>query len=167
MTDRDQRISSIRIIDEYHWIMLRHLDLTVRARHGELGIAALRDGLRFYGRYRGETLRQHPLAFAAGRDAMTLLQAWDHANLALASTNARLQIEGDARRATVRLTRAPGSDYFARHDDATILAVYWGETLAGLAEGYDEALSVDYPEIPSDRDAPWAITFPIGADVRH
>ena len=35
MTERAQRIRSIRIIEEYHWMLLRQLDVAVRKRLGE------------------------------------------------------------------------------------------------------------------------------------
>jgi hypothetical protein len=167
MTERAQRIRSIRIIEEYHWMLLRQLDVAVRKRLGEPGMAALRAGLELYGRYRGESLRQHPLTCAEGRDALSLLRAWDVAELAVASPNATPEVTGNAARATVNLARVPGSEYFAKHEDRAILATYWRAMLAGLTAGYDEALSVTYPDIPADPAKPWSITFSYSGDVAH
>lgn len=155
----------MRIIDEYYWMLLRQLDLAVRKRIGEPGVAALRDGFRRYGIYRGESLRQHARTCAEGRDAMALLRAWDTADLALASADERLNVEGDASGATVHLAHVPGSDYFAQHNDASILASYWSETLAGVAEGYDKDLSVSHSDMPADPSAPWSLSFTYAGDV--
>ncbi len=165
MTDREQRVHSLRIIDEYTWMLLRQLDIAVRKRLGEPGVAALADGLRRYGRYRGESLREHPRTCAEGRDALSLLRCWDVADLALASTGEILDVTGDASSATLNLARVPGSGYFAQHNDAKILATYWTQTLAGLAEGYDSALAVDCPSLPDDPQAPWSMTFVFSGDT--
>ncbi len=164
MSDREQRVHSLRIIDEYTWMLLRQLGIAVGKRLGDPGIAALADGLRRYGKYRGETLRQHPKTCAEGRDALSLLRNWDVADLALASAGELLDVAGDPSRATVNMTRVPGSDYFAQHNNAAILATYWSQTLAGLVEGYDSALAVQCPPLPDDPQAPWSITFTYTGD---
>lgn len=159
MLDRQRRINSLRISDENYWRLLRHLQETVGKRLGETGMAAVADGLRRYGRYRGQSLYDSPLANAEGRDALTLLRAWDHADLMLAQADCRLHVEGGPRRATVKLDRVPGSSYFAEHGvDRAILKTYWGETLKGLAEGFDDAMSVTFEPL-SDDATPWSVTF--------
>ncbi|MFQ5934114.1 MAG: L-2-amino-thiazoline-4-carboxylic acid hydrolase [Dehalococcoidia bacterium] len=164
-TGRDQRISSLCIIEEYYWMLLRHLHNAVSNRLGEPGLRALEEGFRITGRYRGEGLRQHPQTLAEGRDAMSLLCAWDVADLAFTHPDARIEVEGDAGQATVRLPRVPGSDYFASHEGSDILASYWQQTLEGIAAGYDEQLSVAYSEISSDGAAPWTITWTFSGDT--
>ena len=159
MSEREQRVQSLRIIDEYYWMVLRQLHESVSRRLGEPGMRAMRAGFLKYGHYRGESLRNHPRTCAEGRDAMSLLRAWDVADLALVHPEARLEVEGDEKQATVPLARVPGSDYFAKHPAGDILASYWQDTLAGLATGYDEQLSASYPDIPSDPATPWSITW--------
>ncbi len=164
-TGRDQRINSLRIIDEYYWMLLRQFHLTASRRLGEPGIRALEEGIRLCGVYRGEGLRQHPQTLAEGRDALSLLRAWDVADLALAHPDARVEVGGDASQATVRLPRVPGSDYFSSHDGGDILATYWRLTLAGIAAEYDERISVSHSEIASDGSAPWTITWTFSGET--
>ena len=164
-TERDQRISSLRIIDEYYWMLLHQLHQSVSKRLGEPGIQALEEGFRVCGLYRGEALRQHAQTLAEGRDALSLLRAWDVADLALTHPDARIEVEGDAKRASVRMPQVPGSDYFASHEDGDILTAYWRQTLAGIAAGYDEQLSVSQSEISSDGTAPWTITWTFSGEA--
>ncbi len=165
MSAREHRMASLRIMDEYYWMMLRQLELSVSKRLGEAGLRGLGEGLRLYGRYRGESLRQNARTCAEGRDAMSLVRAWDVADLMLAQSDGRLEVEGDASCATVRLALVPGSDYLTTPEGGALLAGYWRETLAGLAAGYDEALSVSYPDFPADPDSPWAIIFSYAGDT--
>ena len=160
MSDRDRRIKSLRIIDEYYWILIRHIQDAVQKRLGQPGMAAVAEGFRQYGRYRGQSLYDAPLISAEGRDAMSLLRAWDHGDLMLAQADGRLKTEGGPRRSTVKLDRVPGSDYFAAHKvPAGILETYWHETLQGLAEGFDAAMTASSVAIPQSSTAPWSITF--------
>ena len=164
-TGRDQRINSLRIIEEYYWMFLRHLHSAVSERLGEPGLRALEEGFRLCGHYRGEGIRQHPQTLAEGRDALSLLRGWDVADLVFAHPDARLEVEGDAGQATVRLPRVPGSDYFASREGGEILASYWQQTLAGIAAGYDEQLSVSHSEISSDGATPLTITWTFSGDT--
>lgn len=160
MSERDQRLHSLRIIDEYTWMLLRLLDVHVGRRLGEAGRRALAEGFRNYGFYRGQSLYDAPRIGAEGRDAMSLLRAWDHGDLMLAQADGRLCVEGGPRRSVVRLDRVPGAAYLAAHGaDLGILASYWSETLKGLAAGFDDDLSVSHAPVPADPAAPWSITF--------
>ncbi len=160
MSEREQQIKSLRIIDEYTWMLLRQIRDSVEQRLGETGIAALAAGFRQYGHYRGQTLYDSPLVNAEGRDAMSLLRAWDTGDLMLTQSDGLLKVEGGPRRATVKLDRVPGADYFAAHGgDRGLLATYWTETLKGLAEGFDDAMSVRPIALPEKPGTPWSITF--------
>jgi hypothetical protein len=160
MSERDQRIQSLRIIDEYTWMLIRQIREAVEKRLGEPGLAALADGFRRYGYYRGQTLFDSPIASAEGRDAMSLLRAWDVSDLMLTQADARLKVEGGPRRATVKLDRVPGADYFAKHGvDKDLLTTYWSETLKGIADGFDDDMAVSFAALPRDPAEPWSITF--------
>lgn len=160
MSGREARINSLRIIDEIYWMLLRQIRDSVAKRLGDVGVAALADGFRRYGYYRGQTLHDSPLASAEGRDAMSLLRAWDVGDLMLAQTDARLNVEGGPKNTIVTLDRVPGADYFAKHGgDMGLLTTYWSETLKGIAEGFDDDMSVSHAALPEDPAAPWSITF--------
>jgi hypothetical protein len=160
MSDREGRINSLRLIDENYWILIRHIRDAVEKRLGEPGLAALADGFRQYGHYRGQSLYDAPLVNAEGRDAMSLMRAWDVSDLMLSQADARLRVEGGPRRATVRLGRVPGADYFARHGgDKGLLKTYWTETLKGIAEGFDDDMTVSFAALPKEASSPWSITF--------
>jgi hypothetical protein len=83
----------------------------------------------------------------------------------LAQPDGRLEVEGDASCAILRLARVPGSAYLTTPEGRALLATYWRETLAGLAAGYDEALSILYPDIPTDPGSPWSISFTYAGDT--
>ena len=59
-TTRAERINSLRIIEEYFWMFLRHLHTSVSERLGEPGMKALEQGFRTAGRYRGESMLENP-----------------------------------------------------------------------------------------------------------
>lgn len=164
-TGRDQRIYSLRIIEEYYWMLLRHLHNAVSERLGEPGLRALEEGFRLCGHYRGEGIRQRPQTYAEGRDALSLLRGWDVADLVFAHPDVRLEVQGDAGQASVRLPRVPGSDYFTSREGREILVPYWQQTLAGIAAGYDEQLSVSHSEISSDGATPLTITWSFSGDT--
>ena len=152
---RDQRIASLKIIDEYYWMLLRHLTIHTRARLGEPGMKALGEGFRLAGRYRGQSMAEDPATLASGNDALSLLRAWDVADLAFAHPDSVVEVEGGPAAATVMLPSVPGSDYFAKRGGAEILASYWSNTLQGIAEGFDEEMSVSHTEISADGSGPY------------
>ena len=162
--DRANRIQCLRIIVEYFWMYLRQLEVATQ-RLGAPGRDAVTEGVRHYGRYRGESMRESVQGCAEGRDALALLRAWDVADLALASTDSRLQVEGDARAATVKLLRVPGSEYFKGRDGARILADYWRETLRGIEEGYDERLAISPGAITAEPDRGWSLSLRFSGDT--
>ncbi len=165
-TTREGRINSIRITEEYYWMLLRHLNNAVSEKLGEPGLKALAEGFRRYGHYRGEGMRQNPQSLAEGWDALSLVRAWDAADLFIASPNERLEVEGDAGEATVRLARVPGSDYYASREGGDILATYWRETLAGIAAGYDDQVTVTHSDIAADGSGPMSVTWSYSGDTR-
>lgn len=164
-TTREERISSIRITDEYYWMLLRHLHNAVSEKLGEPGMKALAEGFRQYGHYRGEGMRQKPQSLAEGRDALSLLRAWDIGDILLVHPDVRLAIEVGPSQTTIQLPRVPGSDYFASHEGSEVLATYWTETLSGIAAGYDDQLTVFHSEIPVDGSGPLTITWSYSGDT--
>jgi hypothetical protein len=164
-TTRAERIHSLRIIEEYFWMYLRHLHTSVSERLGEPGIKALEQGYRTAGRYRGEGLRENPQNLAEGNDALSPMRAWDVADLAFTDPDANLKVEGGSGRVTVSLPNTPGSAYFASREGGDVLAPYWRETLAGIAEGYDDQLSVSHSEISATGQQPMTITWTYSGDT--
>ena len=162
---RDQRIASLKIIDEYYWMLLRHLARHTRARLGEAGMRTLAEGFRLAGRYRGESMSENPITLASGNDALSLLRAWDVSDLAFAHADSVVNVDGGPSEATVTLPSIPGSEYFSKHDGAEILASYWRNTLQGIADGFDEEMSVSHSEIPADGSGPMTITFSYSGDT--
>ena len=164
-TTREQRVNSVRIIDEYYWMLLRHLHNAVSEKLGEPGMRALAEGFRQYGHYRGEGIRQNPQSLAEGRDALSLLRARDIGDILLVHPDVHLEVEGDPSQTTIRLPEVPGSNYFASREGGEILATYWSETLAGLAAGYDDQLSVSHSEIAAAGNGSLAITWSYSGDT--
>lgn len=162
---RKQRIHSLGIIDEYTWMLVRQLYLSVSAHLGEPGIQSLEAGFYHYGYYRGETLRNHPKTLTMGRNALSVLRVWDVADFALTDPDLGIDIAGDEQKAIVTLPRLPGSEYCMAHDCIQVLEMYWRATLAGIANGYDEQMSVTLTPISSNPGAPWGLEwlFPDGA----
>ena len=141
---RDQRISALKIINEYYWMLLRHLGRYTGTRLGDAGLRALAEGFRLCGHYRGESMRQNPATLASGNDALSLLRAWDVSDLAFAHSDSVVEIQGGPAEVTVTLPSVPGSDYFANHEGGEILASYWTNTLQGIAQGIRRA-DVGFP----------------------
>ena len=164
---RDQRISALKIINEYYWMLLRHLGRYTGTRLGDAGLRALAEGFRLCGHYRGESMRQNPATLASGNDALSLLRAWDVSDLAFAHPDSVVEIQGGPAEVTVTLPSVPGSDYFANHEGGEILASYWTNTLQGIAQGFDEQMSVSHSDIPADASGPLTITFTYSGDTSN
>ncbi len=162
---RDQRIASLKIIEEYFWMFLRHLGRHAGTRLGDAGLRALEEGFHLCGQYRGESMRQNPATLASGNDALSLLRAWDVSDLAFAHPDSVVQVQGGPAEATVTLPRVPGSEYFDNQEGSEILALYWANTLLGIAEGFDEEMSVSHSDIPADGSGPMTITFTYSGDT--
>lgn len=166
---RNRHIRSMALCQSYHWIMLRQYYRSVQRRFGEAGLTTLAQGIRRYGFYRGQFIRNRPETFEQGMSALSLLLNWDSGELAYASVDGSLRIEGTGTRATLTFSRVPGSDYFRQHDDLAPLALYWPNTLKGMAEGYDRSADVEVLGIPDDPDAPWSVvwTYAAGDENEH
>ena len=164
---RQNRIESVRIMVEYNWMYLRHLYNAASTRLGEAGLRSVAAGIRRHGHYRGESIRSSAQGCSQPRDAFALMRAWDTAELSLASPDDVLDVKGTASEATLHLTCIPGSEYFEDKDGEAVLALYWTELLAGLALGYDEALSISYEPLAKRGSAPWAITLSFSGDSNH
>jgi hypothetical protein len=155
--DRETLMKSLDIMSEYHWIFLRHLYRPTEQRFGAQGLDTLAAGLRAYGFYRGEKMRDNPHVISATRNAATLVRYWDGSELALASLDGPVNVEGDHRGVDVALSRAPGMRYFEQHpDDVEALSLHWREVIAGIAEGFEDGA------IGAADDAlatPWHVRF--------
>lgn len=140
----------------YQFLMLRNFHEPIERRLGAAGLAALERGVRRYGFYRGQWMRDRPATLVEGRDALSLVRNWDCADYALASAAGELGLEGTPARLTATWPRVPGAGYFAERGGGEALEPYWRNLLLGIAEGYDERLAVEWTEL--DRE-PWSVTW--------
>jgi hypothetical protein len=154
--ERAGLVRSLAIMSEYHWMFLRHLYRAVDARFGPRGLDVLARGLRRYGYYRGESIRDSPAVLAQGRDALSLIQHWDGGELALAGAEGGVEVSAGAGRVTVTLPAAPGAGYFGGHGPGEALDLHWQHVLTGMAQGFDERASV---ECDPAGTAPWRMTW--------
>lgn len=165
-SDRSHRVASMTTMVEYHWMFLRALSQAVRDYLGEPGLAALERGFRRAGYYRGQRIRDLPETFAEGRSALSLIRHWDMGDHALGSVDSPLRVTGSPARATLTLPCLPGAEYFSSRG-GEILAPYWRNTLAGVAEGYDEAAGVEYSALSPDPHTPWRLTWTYRGEAEH
>jgi hypothetical protein len=154
--ERARLVRSLAIMSEYHWMFLRHLYRAVDARFGPHGLDVLARGLRRYGYYRGESIRDSPAVLARGRDARCLVRHWDGGELALAAVQGGVEVSAAAGGVTVTLAAAPGADYFGAHGTADALDLHWQHVLAGMAEGFDEQAAVSCDPAGT---SPWRMTW--------
>ena len=160
--ERAKLVRSLAIMSEYHWMFLRHLYLAVAARLGPRGLDVLARGLRRYGYYRGESIRDSPAVLASGRDALSLVRHWDGGELALAAAEGGVGLAVEAGRVSVTQPGAPGAGYFAGHGTAEALDLHWRHVLAGMAQGFDERASVDCDPAGT---GPWRMTWALPAAI--
>jgi hypothetical protein len=154
--ERARLVQSLAIMSEYHWMFLRHLYLAVAARFGPPGLDVLARGLRRYGYYRGESIRDSPAVLASGRDALALVRHWDGGELALAGAQGGVELVAGTGQVSLTLPSAPGADYFAAHGTAEALDLHWQHVLAGMAAGFDEQASVQCDRAGT---GPWRMTW--------
>ncbi|HEY7145497.1 MAG TPA: hypothetical protein VH637_14735 [Streptosporangiaceae bacterium] len=154
--ERAALVRSLAIMSEYHWMFLRHLHAAVASRFGQPGLDVLARGLRRYGFYRGECIRDSPPVLAAGRDALALVRHWDGGELALAAAHGGVEVSVADGKVSVRLPAAPGADYFAGHGGTEALGLHWRQVLAGMAEGFDEQAGVTCDPAGA---TPWRMTW--------
>ena len=157
--DRNARIASMITMHNYQWLLLHTLHEAVSKHLGATGLEALEKGIRRYGYYRGQHLRDKPESFADGRDALSLLHNWDSAEFMVSSLSGPVEISGSPAHATLKLPTVPGSEYYKTHDGGQMLEPFWRNMLPGLAGGYGDETGVEFGAIPGDPDTPWAITW--------
>lgn len=141
-SDRAGRANSLGILMEYYWIYLSKITAAVRDHLGDQGTETLFDGLRRYGHFRGERMRNSAQVCAEGRDALSLLRGWDVADLMLASDGERLDVSGASKACTVALNRVPGDEYGPVGTVPDLLQRYWTTVFTAVAEGFDEDLKI-------------------------
>jgi hypothetical protein len=149
--------ASLRMFQEYHWIMLRAFyDVSVE-RFGAAGEQAVARGIRACGYFRGQQLRDAPVAFVSGRGVTALIENWDTAEWDLGHTDGQLQIHGSTNEFWTTLDAAPGSDYLMRYGDSPALELYWPQLLDGICAGYDPACRVEV--LPNQPDGGWRLRW--------
>ena len=137
MTEPTITLSTLRMFQEYHWLMLRVFYDASVARFGDEGIEAVRRGVHACGVYRGQRMHDKEAALLSERNALLLVEEWDTGEWELASIDGDLTVHGDASDLTLQLAKAPGSDYFADRGPSTdALDLYWPAFMAGVAEGF-------------------------------
>jgi hypothetical protein len=139
---RDGIIASMQDVVLKQYLFLRNLALPVIERFGQGGRDALVEAFRQYGTWRGDNISVALSRVGKERDAVALLSHWDGVEFVLPALSGKVVIEGDSGEALVSLPAAPGSDYFARQGDATLLRQFWPEVLKGMARGYDAKLAL-------------------------
>jgi hypothetical protein len=155
--ERETLVKSLDIMSEYHWIFLRHLYRAVERRLGEQGVDTLARGLRDYGFYRGEKIRDNPRVIALSRDAATLIRHWDGSEIALASLDGEPAISNANHSVEVTLPRAPGMRYFEQHlDDVAALSLHWRHVIEGMAAGFEDGATGAADDATAE---PWHFRF--------
>ena len=130
-------LSTLRMFQEYHWLMLRvFFDASV-ARFGADGLEAVRSGVYACGQYRGQRMRDQPASLLSERNALSLIETWDTGEWELAAVDGLLAHEGTTADLSIHLEQPPGFDYFTRHDRSmAALGLYWPALMAGVTDGY-------------------------------
>ena len=141
-SDRAGRANSLNILMEYYWIYLSKITAAVQDQLGDQGTETLFDGLRRYGYFRGERMRNSAQVCAEGRDALSLLRAWDVADLMLASDGECMEVAGSPQACTAKLSRIPGDEYGPVSTSTDLLQRYWNAVFSGVAEGFDEDVKI-------------------------
>ena len=137
-SDRVGRTRSLAILMEYYWIYLSKITTAVQSQLGDRGMDTLFEGVYRYGHFRGERMRNSARVCAEGRDAMSIFRAWDAADLILASSGDRLEVEGSPKLSHVQLTAIPGMEYVPLQSSPELIDRYWETVLRGIAKGFDE-----------------------------
>jgi hypothetical protein len=147
-------LGTLRMFQEYHWLMLRVFYTASVARFGAAGEDAVRAGVHEAGRYRGVRMRDQPVTQVEGRGPASLIRHWDTGEWELAAIDGTLTSDGSPSELSLSLAQAPGTADLLGHDCAGAAAVYWPALLAGVAEGYDRALAVS---VGDPLEQPWSI----------
>lgn len=149
--------ASLRMFQEYHWIMLRAFYEVSIERFGRAGEEAVARGIRDCGYFRGQRLRDAPVAFVTGHGVTSLIEHWDTAEWDLSYTDGELKLDGSANEFWTTLDSAPGSDYFAQHGSQKALELYWPALLTGISAGYDPACTIEV--LPQNINEGWQVRW--------
>src|SRR5262249_10401306 len=152
-------IDSMLDVNSKQYLFLRNLAPPVIDRFGAHGRAVLEAGLHKLGHWRGQKKRQRAENMIDGRSALSLVRPRDGGDYALPALTGRVSFEGSAARMTVTVPRLLGMDYLGGQSGAELLEPYWRNVLQGIAEGYDDGLSVEFSELDLQESAPWSITW--------
>lgn len=155
---REARAASLAAFAGYHWIMLRAFHGAAVRRLGAAGEEAVWRGVRRYGLYRGQWLRERPEGLAAPRDAAALACGWDTGELLLAQLAGGLVVTGTRARLELELAEAPGAAYFREHDGGEALDPFWRTFLDGVATAWAPGATA---VATSSHAAPWRLTLAV------
>lgn len=154
MSEHAISLGTLRMFQEYHWLMLRVFYTASVARFGQAGEDAVRAGVLEAGRYRGLRMRDQPVALIEGRSPAALIRHWETGEWELAAIDGTLTSDGSPSDVRLSLTRAPGTAELRAHDCAGAAALYWPTLLTGLAHGYDQALGMSIGDPLAE---PWSL----------
>lgn len=130
-------LTTLRMFQEYHWLMLRVFSDACIGHFGDEGVEILRRGAYSAGFYRGTRMSNQSALRLTERNAISLVESWDTGEWELAAIDGLLQWSGTGADLTITLLSAPGLDYFVEHNlPAETLEVYWAALVAGIAAGF-------------------------------
>ena len=153
---REGIIASMEDVALKQFLFLRNLADPILERFGDRGTAALDAAFRYYGQWRGDTIRMSQASLVAGNDALAFVANWDSCDFVLANLAGEVAVDGSATDATLRLPRIPGSAYFnLRSGKPELLQRYWSGLLQGMPAGYDRKLSLTADG--ASIEGPWSL----------
>ncbi|MEI8057726.1 MAG: L-2-amino-thiazoline-4-carboxylic acid hydrolase [Actinomycetes bacterium] len=137
MTESRIAPGTLRMFQEYHWLMLRVFYDASQQTFGDAGVEAVRRGAHAAGYYRGARMRDRATSFVHPRNALSLVEQWDTGEWELAFADSEIRVEGTTSDLILELDHAPGHAYFIDLGlSPAMLDIYWPALLAGIAQGY-------------------------------
>ena len=148
-------LTTLRMFQEYHWLMLRVFSDACIGNFGDEGVEILRRGAYSAGFYRGTRMSNQSALRLTERNAISLVESWDTGEWELAAIDGLLQWSGSGADLTITLPSAPGSDYFVENKlPAETLEVYWAALVAGIAAGFGSGCEA---EIATNSSPNWSL----------
>ena len=133
-------IASLRLFQEYHWLMVAAFWKPSGELLGEPGRRSVERGFYAAGLYNGRAMHDSALALAEGRSPIGVFRHWESAEWHLASADGHLEADRVADGIRVRVAELPGHDYAIEHGIVDGLRAYWAALFAGVVRGYDASL---------------------------
>ena len=151
-------IDSLRLFQDYHWLMLEAFWKPAGELLGESGHHCVEQGFSATGYYNGQAMRDSAIALAEGRSPLGVFRHWQSAEWHLSEVDGHLQVDMVPGGVQVHVRELPGIEYAQNRGIVDGLQRYWTALFNGVVRGYDRDFVGEFEFSPETGSATFTVT---------